>query len=51
MLGGRGTLKHLKKLGFQTFPELFDESYDEIFDTKLRYERVFKSIQDACNMD
>ena len=38
-------------MGFETFPELFDESYDEIFDPKLRYERVFKSIQDACNMD
>lgn len=51
VLGGRGTLKHLKKLGFQTFPELFDESYDDIFDHKLRYEKVFKSVRDVCNMD
>ena len=51
ILGGFHSLKHLRGMGFETFPELFDESYDEIFDPKLRYERVFKSIQDACNMD
>ena len=51
VLGGCGTLKHLKKLGFQTFPELFDESYDDIFDPHLRYEKVLESIRGACSMD
>ena len=51
VLGGCGTLKHLKKLGFQTFPELFDESYDDIFSPQLRYKKVLESIRGACSMD
>ena len=51
VLGGCGTLKHLKKLGFKTFPELFDESYDEIFDPYLRYDKVLESVRKVCNMD
>jgi len=30
VVGVKDTLKGLKKLGFETFPELFDESYDSI---------------------
>ena len=51
VLGGCGTLKHLKKLGFQTFPELFDESYDDIFSPQLGYKKVLESIRGACSMD
>ena len=32
ILGQPYTLKHLRKLGFKTFPDMFDESYDEIED-------------------
>lgn len=51
ILGGRHTLKHLKKLGFVTFPELFDESYDEIFDTEERKMKVFDCVKRACKID
>ncbi len=51
VLGGYGTLKHLKELGFKTFSELFDESYDEIFDPHLRYKKVLESIRKVCSMD
>ncbi len=50
VLGGCGTLKYLQKLGFKTFPELFDESYDDIFDPKERYNEVLKNIQNVCKM-
>jgi len=30
LVGGRNVLKHLREMGFQTFPELFDESYDSM---------------------
>lgn len=30
LIGGRNTLKELRDMGFETFPELFDESYDEM---------------------
>lgn len=30
MVGPKGSLAHLRELGYRTFPELFDESYDEM---------------------
>lgn len=30
LVGSRNVLKHLREMGFQTFPELFDESYDSM---------------------
>jgi len=51
MLGGYGTLKYLKSLGFETFPELFDESYDDIEDHQLRLLSVINSIEKVCSMD
>ena len=51
VLGGRGTLKHLKKLGFQTFPELFDESYDSIINHTDRLLAVVDSVEKACKID
>ena len=50
VLGGCGTLKHLKKLGFKTFPELFDESYDDILNPQLRYEKVLECVRNVCSM-
>ena len=51
ILGGRHTLKHLRNLGFVTFPELFDESYDDIFDTKERQNKVLECVRGVCEMD
>ena len=43
-------LKYLKELGFKTFPELFDESYDEIEDYTERMKFVTLEIHRVINM-
>jgi hypothetical protein len=51
LIGGYKSLDHIQKLGFETFSELFDESYDDIFDEDLRYKKVFSEIKRVCDMD
>lgn len=34
----------LKELGFETFPEIFDESYDQEKDVRLRLKKLFEEI-------
>lgn len=46
-----GVLKRLRELGFETFPELFDESYDEIENKKLRWKKVTQELQKVLSMD
>lgn len=43
LLSGKGSLKKLRQIGFKTFPEIFDESYDEM-DLPHRFESVYKEI-------
>ena len=43
-------LKYLRELGFQTFPELFDESYDEIEDYTKKQKMVVSEIHRVINM-
>ena len=50
ILGGYQSLSRLHELGFKTFPELFDESYDVIFNANTRYHIVLQNIIDVCNM-
>ena len=38
-------------MGFQTYPELFDESYDLIENPKDRIEFILDEIERLCNMD
>jgi hypothetical protein len=38
-------LKNLKNLGFKTFSNVIDESYDLEFDTVERFEKAFRQIQ------
>jgi hypothetical protein len=42
--GQAGTLAHLKSLGFETFDNLFDETYDTIQDRHLRFKAVCEQI-------
>lgn len=44
ILGCPYTLRYLRGLGFKTFPEFFDESYDMIEDVRERYDAVLKNI-------
>lgn len=45
MLGGPYYLKYLKKLGFKTFSEFWNEDYDEIVDNELRMDAVIEVIK------
>jgi len=46
-----GVLKYLRSMGFQTFPEMFDESYDDEKDTLKRFNLVLLEIRKLCKMD
>ena len=37
-------LKEMKRLGFKTFSDFWDESYDEIEDVKLRYFKIMEVV-------
>ena len=50
LLGCAYTLKHLRSRGFETFPELFDESYDEIEDNKERFFCVMDELERVCSL-
>lgn len=47
--GNPHTLKRLKQLGFETFPEFFDESYDAIIDNDKRLQKIVENVQHLCN--
>jgi hypothetical protein len=44
-----GALGLLRHLGFETFPEVFDESYDEIESPQIRFEHILREIQRVCS--
>ena len=48
---GIGMLEKLRGWGFETFPELFDESYDEIEDLKKRNNIILNNILRIHRMD
>jgi hypothetical protein len=50
-LGSYGVLKYMRSMGYQTFPELFDESYDDIINHTDRLLAVVDSIEKVCKMD
>ena len=41
-----GNLAYLRSQGFETFPELFDESYDDITDWRARMRRIVEIVRD-----
>lgn len=49
ILSKAGTLKYLKKLGFKTFDDIWDESYDEIEDDSARLIAVYKVIKELSD--
>ena len=50
LLGCAYTLKHLRSRGFETFPEMFDESYDEIENDKERFFFIMNEVERVCNL-
>ncbi len=51
LFGSVGALTHLRKMGFETFPDWFDESYDSEPDLRKRYQLVLQNIQSLCQKD
>lgn len=48
--GCAGTLRYLKTQGYETFPEWFDESYDNEPDKRKRLFMVLKEIERICKL-
>lgn len=49
--GNPKTLESLKKLGFETFPEFFNEEYDNIVDNDKRLKCIMDSVNKLCDKD
>ena len=48
IFGRPHTLRHLKDIGFKTFDNMFDESYDDEMDDLKRYNMVLNEIERLC---
>jgi hypothetical protein len=46
MASTQGNLAYLRSQGFESFPELFDESYDDIPDWRARINRIIELVRD-----
>jgi hypothetical protein len=46
-----GALANLKDLGFETFGDIFDESYDLIESSQLRFEHLLREVIRICELD
>jgi hypothetical protein len=45
LLGAAGSLQHVKDMGFKTFGEFWDETYDLELDDKQRFNKIMKVIE------
>lgn len=48
--GSSNTYKTLHQLGFKTFPELFDESFDKVENIGERFDRLFVTLENFLNL-
>lgn len=46
-----GALANLQELGFETFGDIFDESYDQIQNPRLRFEHLLREVRRICALD
>ncbi len=51
LFGNPGSLAFLRQLGFQTYPELFDEAYDEETEPRARFEMAYRQLERLSRMD
>lgn len=47
--GQPGINKYLSKIGYKTYDDWFDLSFDDEPDHKLRYQKLLKVVEDTCN--
>lgn len=50
LAGCKGTLAYLREIGFETFPEMFDESYDNEADVRKRMMMILDEVERVSNM-
>ena len=46
VVGSMGTLRHMRYLGYETFPMMFDESYDQEYDPKKRFSEIVRNLEE-----
>jgi hypothetical protein len=46
-----GFYQDLKNMGFKTFDNVIDESFDQIHDADQRLERIAQVVEDLCQQD
>lgn len=51
VLGSPGTLSRLREIGYETFPEMFDESYDTVIDPKKRMTCIIRNLERWSSID
>jgi hypothetical protein len=51
VFSGAGFLANLKRLGFQTFDHVIDESYDHVTDHHERWQAAFEQVKLLCDLD
>jgi hypothetical protein len=51
MFSGHKFLQNLRNLGFQTFDNIIDESYDLMYNDNDRWSAAFEQVQRLCKMD
>ena len=50
-IANAGFYRDLQNLGFKTFDNIIDESFDDISDIQLRIQKIGAIIKDLCNSD
>ncbi len=50
-IANKGFYADLRNMGFRTFENIIDESFDQIADSQLRIERISSIIKDVCTGD
>lgn len=51
MFGNPGSLAFLRGLGFETFPEMFDETYDQVEAPRARFDMAYGQLERLCRME
>lgn len=51
VLGSCGSLRLIREYGFETYPGLFDEGYDQETDLRTRFDMVYDQVARLCRMD
>ena len=49
IMGNPNTLEYLRSIGFKTFSDWWDESYDNELDVKKRMDKIFNIVESLCS--